>query len=499
MSDNSALIASVLFKTDPTLALAIDYKNSWQADVRTRGARVAKYRRYERGEHDANMTNQMRNMLRLKTDDSKLSALSINYCPIVIDKMAGRLRVSEITTGDETQDGYISSLLISNDFEALQGMMFRGAIRDGDSFVMVDPVTMRWTSEPAYDGFSGLTVIYGADDFPIWACRMWSQADMDVAGEQPTTTVSMMVVVYQPDRITYWKGRVNSQEAEPVIQKDTGTNERPWILGKVPIIHYANLLDNYTSNGESELRKIIAPQDVLNRTLHSMIMASEFAAFDVSWSIGMEIDKTGITPGAVINLILLDAAGNVILEPTVEQIAFLNACKVGQFSSTDIIQYTGQVEVIVKQISQVSQTPIYGVTAEGNLSGEALKQLEIGLIGKIKRFQNENTSAVRLLIELTADIQSIFDTGEGQPPKLKGISVNWQSPEILDVGMAITSILDIRERAPGLFDDDFLRQRIGALLSLTQAQIRDEGIKAQNSQSLSLDFLTGARGTIPVA
>jgi hypothetical protein len=189
----------------------------------------------------------------------------------------------------------------------------------------------------------------------------------------------------------------------------------------------------------------------------------------------MEINKEGITPGAVLNLVLQDASGNAISDMTAEQIAFLGAVRVGEFSESDISQYTNQLDAITKHVSQVTQTPIYGVTSEGNLSGDALKQLETGLIGKVNRFQRENTGAIRLLIELTAEIQNTFNTGVGSAPDLEGISVNWASAEIIDVGTAITSILDIAERKPNLFSDDFLRQRIGGLLGLTQSQIVAEG------------------------
>jgi hypothetical protein len=65
------------------------------------------------------------------------------------------------------------------------------------------------------------------------------------------------------------------------------------------------------------------------------------------------------------------------------------------------------------------------------LSGEALKQLETGLIGKCQRFQKENTSGVRSLIELTARIQKTF-SGFKDPPELGRLTVEWDSPELRD-------------------------------------------------------------------
>jgi hypothetical protein len=344
---------------------------------------------------------------------------------------------------------------------------------------MVDPETLRWTIEPAYDGFSGVCAIFDqTGGYPLWACKLWSEADTkDIAGEEQSDTVMIKMLVYQPDRITSWKGDTGSQE---VI---SDMPEQKWPVDTVPVIHFVNLSDSYTAYGESELRVAIPLQDVLNRTLHSMVMASEFSAFKIAWSIGMELDKDGITPGAVLNLVLEDKLGNNINDPTEEQIAFLNACRVGEFAETDISQYTNQIEVLVKQISQTSQTPIYGITSDGNLSGEALKQLEIGLTGKVGRFQRENTSAIRQLIELTAAIQKEFDTGMGDPPKLGGISVNWKESAINDITSQIASLIMMRKDAPGLFDDNFYRQRIGGLLGLSQAQIVTEGDNAMKAKT----------------
>jgi len=63
-----------------------------------------------------------------------------------------------------------------------------------------------------------------------------------------------------------------------------------------------------------------------------MVMASEFSAFKIAWSIGMELDKSGITPGAVLNLVLQDADGNTVSDMSAEQIEFLRAVRVGEFS-----------------------------------------------------------------------------------------------------------------------------------------------------------------------
>jgi hypothetical protein len=500
MADNSGIIADVLLKTNPELYKQIDGQNTFKSGIKTRGARVAKYRRYVVGKPDANMTDQMRAMLRLKEDDADLDELSINYMALVVDKMASRISVTEITTDSKEQASkdWLAQILNDNDFESLQMEVVRGAIRDGDSYVMIDFETGKMTSEPAYDGFSGIVAIYTQGvDYPLWSCKIWSVADMDLAGDEPDYITVMKIAVSQPDRISYWTANSGSQEVMP--DEIDGNHEVPNLLGKPPIIHFVCNKDNFTQYGESEVRKALPPQNILNRTTHSTVMASEHSAFSRPYSIGAEIDPAGMTPGAVISIVLRDEVGNIIVKPEPEQIEFLKACQIGELATTDISQFTGQIDSYVAQISQVTGTPIYGISGQNVTSGEALKQLEIGLIGKVRRFQKENSKAVRLLIELVSDVQKVYDTDYGDPPELGRVSVNWSNPEILDVNEAIITLSTMREKMPGLWDDDFYRARIGALLEMTQSQIEQESEKARTQAELNTNIFTGAGGEVPPA
>ena len=207
-SDNSGLVASALQKSNPALALTMDAANSFKAEVVEHGARVTLYRNYERGDHRAVITTQMRKMLRLTEDKSGMVDFNGNYCGIVVDKMAGRLHVNEITTGDEATDkDWLVPTLESNDWGNLQSTTFRGAIRDADSYVMIDPLTLAWTSEPAYDGYSGIVAMFEQGSrTPMWACKVWSEV------EEESNNNTMRLVVYQPGVVSYWRGMEGGAE-----------------------------------------------------------------------------------------------------------------------------------------------------------------------------------------------------------------------------------------------------------------------------------------------
>lgn len=509
-TDNSGLIVDAITKTQPMLSLSMDVETTYRGYIQEQGARVSLFRDYERGDHRSSITTQMRKMLRLPADSSGINDFNDNYMQIVVDKMAGRLHVNEISLGDPAQDKlWLSPLLEYNHWTALQGTTFRGAIRDAHSYIMVEPETLEWTSESSFDGYSGVfAMFYNNRCTPYWACRLWSEAtDLD----QKET---MRVVVYEENKVSYWRGQENGTEVVPdnrftlndiampgvkmevpagTDMANTFVNYRPWPVSMVPVIHFVNKYDNYSDTGESELRPAISLQDVLNRTLHSMVMASEFSAFNILWAKGIALDVDGIVPGAVINLIAKDSETGKPLDPTPDVTAFISAVQVGQFQGSDISQYTNQIDKIVREISQATQTPIYGVNTQGAISGDALKQLEIGLIGKVERFQNQNTDAIRDLIKLTAEMQTTFQTGYvGAPaPKIDTIAVTWKSPEILDVTAQINSLVLMRRDAPGLWSDDWYRAKIGGLLGLNQSDIKTASDEAKDEKQAGIDEVVG--------
>jgi len=486
MSDNSNLVIDALNKTDPELAKRIDADNSWKSGLVRSGARVALYREYEIGDHRADMTDQMRKMLRLKTGDDELTEFNDNYMEVVIDMEASRLFVSSIT-GDDASQGWVEETLERNRFISEHGQWCRGAIRDGDAYVMVD-LNANWISVPAYDGFSGLVVIYSGDtNKAIWACKLWSEAN----NEDDASNVTMKLVVYQADKISYFEGSENGAGV-------TATDEpKPWLLDDLPIVPFMNKKDTYADGGRSELRPAIPLQDVLNRSLHSLVMAFELSAFGVKYSIGMEISLDGIVPGGVVGLVIKDSAGNVMTELTDAQLDFLKSVSVGQFDATDVTQYLQVLDKIVQQLGQVTQTPIRGVASSNQISGEALRQLEIGLLGKVKRFQWQNTNAFMDLLNLTADIQNAYDTGKGSAPELGAVKIAWKDAELLDINARITALKDLRADSPGLFSDDFYIEQIGSLLELSQADINDQKEAVAEQQGREWDRLTGAGGEIP--
>lgn len=507
-SDNSGLLRNALLTTDPELNKKVDGQISWWNAIRTRGARTNLYRAYERGDHRANLSDQMRAMLRLHADDSMMNEFCLNYCSMIIDKMTARLEVNEITTTDEAIDkNWLTPMLRERDFDASQAMWWRSATRDADTYVMVDLDTALWTNEPAYDGFSGMTAIIDIKTRkPIWGAKLWAETDvMDKPlpqGIAPggTTRTMMHIIVYQPGRISYWSGVENARIVTPeaveggqdfeftetntgyqaqnggqkILSGSQNMRTMPAELGDaLPFVVYSNKRDSFTRYGESELRVAVPLQDLLNSMLYDLAIASKLSAAPINYSIGFEIDPSGYVPGGFINMALKDERGNLITSPAPEQLAFLQAAKVGQFPATSLAQYIAQIEMIVEKLGEATQTPIHGQTSAGVTSGEALGQLESGLVSKVMRFQQHNTDAVQNLIILTAKIQRIFHP-EKKAPVLDTVDVMWKSARPRDIDKEIARLIQMRKDTT-LWPDEMYRQKLGTMYGFSKDEIEKWG------------------------
>jgi hypothetical protein len=154
------------------------------------------------------------------------------------------------------------------------------------------------------------------------------------------------------------------------------------VLGEVPFGELANR-PRMLKPGASELRSVTGIQDRINKTIADRMMTQEFAAFPQKWVTGMEIpvDENGqdIEP--------FDVAVNKIL------IAEENGAKFGQFAAADLTGYLKGKEADVHDIAAITSTPPhYLLGSMVNLSAEALKAAEAGLIHKIyqrRRFLEE--------------------------------------------------------------------------------------------------------------
>ena len=389
-------------------------RDEWAAEVEAQGEKVLLYRQYADGEHRAKLTPEMKQMLRISGD--ALDQFNANYCDLVVATMADRLTVERIEGGDDASE-WAEALLRYNRFDGFQMDVHEATIRDGDTFVMLgydnDAQMPTFHHEPAWDGDTGMIVVYDRMRVNILvAIKVWYEANPASSGEDSTD--DKRINIYYPDRVEkYWSAE-GGDSLDPIGEEPT-----PWKMTSgeavgVPVIHFRNRARSRTTTGISELASVIPLQDALNRNLTSMVTTSELSAFQIRVAKGFD-PPTNLSPGmwVVIGPEGLDK----------DQVADADTMEQAQ-----LVPFINQAYFLIDQIGNVSRTPMAGNMGGDSQSGEALKQREVGLLGKIGRFQVKTGNAWEDVMQMAARVQTAF--GSKQPPQVQTWNTKWKDAQI---------------------------------------------------------------------
>jgi hypothetical protein len=236
--------------------------------------------------------------------------------------------------------------------------------------------------------------------------------------------------LYTPYKIFRYQGTNESREVRPVGAQSwvprhgvDFETDNPF-KGVVPVVPLTNR-QKLNGAGRSELIDLIPLQDAVNKLTNDMLVASEFSAFRQRLLTGMEIPE--------------DEHGNIIpdfdLKASINRLLVIKDENVGvhEFDVTDLGNYVKAIEHLRDSMAAISRTPPqYLVGQVVNVSGEALKAAESGLVQKVKRrerFTGEGwEEAMRLAFRLKGD----EDRAEAYDAE-----TIWGNPEIMsDAAMA---------------------------------------------------------------
>lgn len=415
---------------------------AWAADNEERGEKVARFRRYVDGEHDAQMTKEMLEQLRIKSAEGGAPFTS-NKTDDVIQTMADRLKVERIEGDNDQATEWAATLLDENRFDGLQMDVHDATLTDGDSYILqewdAEADMPRFCHELAWDGTTGMTVVYASSNKPDLAAaiKVWTETEKEFAD---TTRVN----IYYPDRVEKFIAKAGLTYTRFIDPRMPEVWPLPWVdaggrpLG-VPVTPFKNRARAKGDFGKSELENVLPLQDGLNRTLHSTVASTELTAFAIYVSIGFE-PKAGMTPGMIITIMNKD--GSPLSKEQVADFKKIEGSSLGQF--IEVARYWED------QIEAVSRTP--NLSLKANLSGEAMKQSEIKLIGKVERFQVKGGNSWEDVLSVAQRLQAAF--GKKQPPVVKRWRCVWKDAQIRNDKELVETALKIE---PKIGREAFLR------------------------------------------
>lgn len=400
-------------------------------------------------------------------------ALADNWCQIVVDAPVERLFIEGFRFGS-TQEADEDAWAIwqANGLDAESVMAHTEAVKDGKVFILVAPIQPpekfpRITVEHATQMY--LETAAGDHRKREAALKKWRDED----GFEYAT-------LYLPGEIVKW------QTAKPVSVPTGQTLAREWVpregdeggpnpMGVVPVIP---LLNNPTmlKGGRSDLEPAIPLQDAINKELADMLVASEFGAFIQRWATGIEVPTDPVTGKPLEATELKAAVSRLWTSESTD-------AKFGQFSATDLSNYVNAIAMLLQHLAAQTRTPPHYLLGQiVNVSGDALKAAETGLVSKVKRkqidFSDSWEEAMRLALELA---------GKKEPAEALGAETIWRDPEYRSEGEQVDAAIKLRALDIPL---EALWERIGA----TPAQVSEwsEKLEADKAAAPAVPAVPGA-------
>jgi hypothetical protein len=459
--------------------------DTWADKVRLRGRLVALYRRYYEGDHRLNLSKEMKAMLQIK--DGKFMEHSDryndNYCEMVVDTLSDRLTLDGIEAESpavrnpqengagpstaETTQAWADAISRNNRLDGLQIRVHEAALRDGETFVMSEwsDLSMRivFSHEPTWDGDTGVIAVYDRrGEMIAAAAKVWLEADVRHVNLYYAGRVEKYVAKESGDleRIT----RPEMVLDDGAVMEGNESTVRDGQIPGLPLVAFRN-----RGGGRSELVNVIPLQDSLNSTLVSMVMSALLTAFAILFARGWKPPAT-ITPGMLLHAMVEGEDGKPIVTDDPEAArayATLNqAYDLKRIEGGNLKELHDQADFLIEQISAVSSTPTPGKMG-GAASGEALKQLDVRLVGKARRAHAQIGNAWEDLYKLAHRQQTIFATK--LPPAVLDWRAKWETAEIRDDA-------NIRELAKLLSEMGYEREALRALNHLSLLDFSEERI-----------------------
>lgn len=119
----------------------------------------------------------------------------------------------------------------------------------------------------------------------------------------------------------------------------------------------------------------------------------------------------------------------------------------------EIVPFIQQAQWLTSEIGKITRTPAPEFMGSDTASGEALKQREIGLLGKVKRFQVKAGNSWEDWIKLTHRVQLAF--GTEKPPTYTRLYARWADAELRNDKQTVENVLLVADR---IGEQETLRQ-----------------------------------------
>jgi hypothetical protein len=359
----------------------------WQTEEeRTRQKNVVLAGQYYAGEQHVPLTARQREFLGFKDG----GRFALNFCRAVVDSVCERMLLAVVTSEDAVFAALAWRWWEGNRMDEKQSLVHRGAVRDGEYFVIVDldaNFQPRFTPHPRYTdpqvggtGF-GCKAHY-LHDMPMlpleFVSKRWTETVTLENGKRETR---QRLTEYCPGEIRKYRMAAGSGEAGWVRHSDEGDVAWPlaWVDGRgqplgITVIHFRN------PDSTSELWDAIPPQDGINKTALDILAVADAAGFPIRVARGFRTTTDGLPPAS-------DGGNQLALTPG----CWLEIPKDGDAFNLPVAELTGLLATLdswIIKLAQITSTPTSRFQLTRQVAAEGtLKQQEAVALVKVRERQ----------------------------------------------------------------------------------------------------------------
>jgi hypothetical protein len=417
-----------------------EWRVQLEADLAARQDDVELYTRYYDGDHRlAFATAQFKEAF-----GDLFEAFATNWCGIVVDVAVERLAVQGVRFfGDEDEDAW--TMWNANRLDAGSILAHTEAIKCGSAYVIVGPPRVEG-GEPVITAEHPSQVVVATDP----ADRLRRLAALKKYRDENGDTVC---VVYLPDRIVPFSRSTISRvvQAFGLVLPDGLAGEADYDLvleednpiGVVPVVPLENA-PNLLTGGASDLKPAISLNDAANKFFSDMIHASEYMAFPQRVMTGVELPRDPVT-GEVLEDFQLRAAVGRLWAFEGEE------AKVFELPAGSLSNYVEGVDLAVQHLAAQTRTPPHYLLARlVNISGDALKAAETGLVARVRRKHVDFGDGWEETIRLGFAWRSVYGGNAKDKERSETMEAEliWRDPESRNPGAVSDSL--IKKQAVGV-------------------------------------------------
>lgn len=380
-----------------------------------------------------------------KAHADRYVGFSDNWCGVVADSPAERLHVTGFRLDADAQQTTAERELWrtvwqDNDLDAQSAQGFLESLVASRSFAIVwgdedDKPVVTWEHP------SQVLVQYAADNprRRASAIKLWTDGD------------SEYLTLYLPTEVWKWERRLRSAEGLHLPDGHTAygwlprqVDGEPWPmenpLGVVPVVELPNR-PRLGMEPMSDIAGTMAMQDAINLLWAYLFNAADFASMPARVIMGQAPPMVPI----------LDESGQKVGEMPVDKDTLAQgrllwltgqSTSIGSFPAADLTAFTSIVEVAVGHVAAQTRTPQhYLVGKMANLSGDALKAAETGLVKKAEEAQVHFAAPIREVFRLAALVQG----DEGLAAAAARGTVVWKDAESRSEAQLVDGIQKLKD------------------------------------------------------